>query len=69
MLKNLPHPSERHIEALDCLVENIYIIHGLTDKELKYRRTQADLIQDYLREKIPGQIITIFMYLLISRLM
>ncbi|XP_060553003.1 terminal uridylyltransferase 4-like [Ruditapes philippinarum] len=60
MLKNLPHPSERHIEALDCLVENIYIIHGLTDKELKYRRTQADLIQDYLREKIPDLSLCLF---------
>ena len=58
MFKELPHPSERHIDALDALVENIYSKHGLTDEEMKYREVVADQIQGHLREKLPGHVVS-----------
>ncbi|XP_053395690.1 terminal uridylyltransferase 7-like [Mercenaria mercenaria] len=60
MLKNLPLPSERHVEALDGIVENIYKQHGLTDEELNYRQTVVNQIQDLLREKLQDVSLCIF---------
>ena len=63
MFKELPHPSERHIEALDNLVENIYSKHGLTNEEMKYRQEVADQIQGHLREKLPGHVLSYTLFI------
>lgn len=57
MLKNLPLPSERHIQALDDLVERIYKEYGLTDEDMAKRQTVAEQIRSFLREYIPGVLI------------
>lgn len=54
MLKNLPTPSERHMAALDAVIENIFQAHGLTDDELSYRQEIAGKIQSDLKTKLPG---------------
>lgn len=54
VLKNLPTPSQRHVAALDSLIEGIYNEHGLDDTDLEYRQTVVQLIQNIITAAIPG---------------
>jgi len=63
MLKNLPTPSERHITALDAMVEDIYTQYGLTDSELQYRQTVVQQIQDIVTAEFPGlSLLSVILY-------
>lgn len=54
MLKNLPRPSARHIEALDNMVDEIFMQHGLSDEEMEYRGRVVQEIEDVITAAIPG---------------
>ncbi|KAH3697170.1 hypothetical protein DPMN_084659, partial [Dreissena polymorpha] len=53
MLKNLPHPSPRHLQALDGLVDEIFSTHGLSSEDLVHRHKVALDIQEFIMQHIP----------------